>query len=447
MMLRLPLGRLVLVVLAAMPTQLILPREMQAEDKKKAEEATAEPTEVDFDHAKENESRSYIRSIAPGQIIQVNITNTCVEQFSYDLRRIRREAPPIPPAEIERNECPTTEKSIDIVHEEQYGGYIISIKRTSAGPIKVLVGEKTVTLSDVDLVISVPPRRWDYELAGAFTTSWLTDPAFAVETRIPEGSTDGVEKTFVVRDRKAEDDFRLGVAAFVHVFHTQHPHLAATFGIGVNEGSQTTYFTGLSFRFGDAAALTIGRAWGSVKRLPPGTRSDRPVDAGILGNLGSRTDSDWFFALSYKFLKPSAGLQKPFDKVQDPSPGSGQVREDGAEASKTPSASAESSISAPTDLKVAAACTGDKPEVQMSWKPEATAKGYEVVRATKAECESGDLLKVTLVTSAAVISTKDLEVTPNIDYWYAVRSIDQNSRSGKLTGCKKVSVKDCAGPG
>jgi len=279
-----------------------------------------EPARVDFDHAKVNESRSYMRTVAPGEIIVVTITNTCVEKFNYDLRKISAGT-----SEEAAEECTPT-KALEIVHEEKYGGYIIDIQRSVADPVTIEVDGKEVTLNDLEIVISVQPKKWDYELAGAFTTSWLTDPAFGLEMRVPEGSADGVERAFVIRDREAEDEVRLGVGVFAHVFHTSFPHLAGTFGLGINESNQTTYFTGISWRFGEAAALTIGYSWGSVKRLPSGTRFDRPVDAGILGNLGSRTDGDVFFGLSYKFLNPSSALEKPFQEVKDKKAGDAEKK-------------------------------------------------------------------------------------------------------------------------
>lgn len=237
-----------------------------------------------------------------GQVFTVIIENTLPELFIYEVAGIELN-PDAPGGTESRGKLlPPKRKTLFIRHEAKYAGYIVRIKPRP--------GEDTQGLSEVELVISVDTQQWDLDFAGAFTASELSDPVYSLQTR-NEGDE---EATFIVRDREAEDDFKLGIGAFVHLFHTRRPWAALTFGLGINEDNKTTYFIGPSWRWGDKGALTAGVALGSIARLPAGAQENAPTtDTNVLGQLGTRTVPRFFVGFSYAFISDiRSRFEKPF---------------------------------------------------------------------------------------------------------------------------------------
>jgi len=265
--------------------------------------------QIKIDHLKiekDGDKRAQGINVANGQLIEVTVDNTCADDFSYEIEKVPAlPAPALPPA---APGCSPAPHVVSWSHDDKYGGYILHVKKKNSGsPVKANTSTGQSDLHDFDLILGVNPGGVGIATAGGFTISSLTDPAYGVIDR------DG--KKYLVRDRKAEDDTRLGVAAFVHVFANRRPEIAASFGLGINEENKTSYFTGASWRWGDKGALTVGYNWGSVKRLPAGVKPSEtePVaDATVLNNLGSRVGGNWFFALSYGFLEAGKFLKKPF---------------------------------------------------------------------------------------------------------------------------------------
>ena len=134
----------------------------------------------------------------------------------------------------------------------------------SPGPITAKDGEKLVDLNDITLIIAVNNQQFQYEFAGAFSISSLTDPQYATD----KVTADGKDTLVVIRDEEAEDERRLGLGAYIHVFHDKLPWAAATFGLGIASDNKVTYFVGPSVRLGKAMAVTVGPVWGAVTRLP-----------------------------------------------------------------------------------------------------------------------------------------------------------------------------------
>jgi uncharacterized membrane protein YgcG len=395
------------------------------------------PVTIEYDHAGTNKDQAFSVSAADGELILVKIHNTCPDDFTYGVEKIER--PKASPSTAAGTpECKGGDKEVDIVHEARFGGYIVDIKKKVVGaPRAIVLSGKPVELNEVKLVINVAQRKWNYEIAGAFTTSLLTDPKFGIVTR--KDPADNMDKSFVVRDRGTEDKARLGVGAFIHLYHTNLPWLAGTFGLGINQSNKTTYFTGLSYRFSDTAAATVGYSWGSVDRLPPGTDTSKPVSANLLSNLGSQVKGDWFFGISYKFINPGDRFEKPFQEVPSQNTGSSSSGSGsaGSGAGAGSGTSTGGGAGSPTGSALPSpkllSLTGTCDSVTLTWTK--VAQSYRLYRGANS---CGELQP--LAQEVADSPYKDQPLAPNTTYAYQVQSI--GNRPGGLSECKTV-VTQC----
>jgi len=201
--------------------------------------------------------------------------------------------------------------------------------KTDAGTAirKALIEEKKVMdLRPVELSVFVTTEEWEVQFAGGFTAGWATDPQYAIETfKVKDAAGNETDARYVVEDEEAQDDVRLGVGAFITAFRTSGllAHVAPTFGIGINNGNNATYYAGLSLRASDRAHLTAGWQWTPVSRLPNGVSAiagtepapgDQPVDASfnLPSPLPTRTQGGFFLAFSFSFLGSDA--RKSFEE-------------------------------------------------------------------------------------------------------------------------------------
>lgn len=253
--------------------------------------------------------------------------------------------------------CAAEVNAINISHQAKYGAYLLDVKRktgpsapfegvarvfdpkskvnlvdefvakaktdvaaaiaaNSDSPCASLFGKSLETIAsnskhlkkvdNASLIVSVDDRGWTFGIAGAFTGSTVVNPQFALVDD-PDSETEGDQ--IILRDRGAEDDVGLGVAAMIHLYNPDLKgvlsKIALTFGLGVREGNSVSYFVGPSWRFGKQGFATIGVNFASVDRLPAGQRSgSAPQSENVLNNLGSRTETGAFLSLSYSFLSP-----------------------------------------------------------------------------------------------------------------------------------------------
>jgi hypothetical protein len=169
---------------------------------------------------------------------------------------------------------------------------------------------KSVTaqeLKSTAVIVSIDRTGINIDLAGGATVSWLTNPQFALVTRT--SGEPPISQQVVVRDRGAEDDYRLGLAGFIHSSHSRFPNVALSLGFGLEEDNTLNYLIGASWRLSSKVFVTAGVNFASVDRLPAGQQLDQPPnDANVLSNLSSRTDSAFFVAFSYSFLSPGQGF-------------------------------------------------------------------------------------------------------------------------------------------
>ena len=102
------------------------------------------------------------------------------------------------------------------------------------------------------------------------------------------------------------------MSAFVTTYHEAFQDLGFTFGLGINEGKQATYYFGGTWRLGKKAGLTGGMAIGTVDRLPTGTQTgDTTTNANLLKELPKRTATALFVAISYSFLGSGDQFKAP----------------------------------------------------------------------------------------------------------------------------------------
>jgi hypothetical protein len=390
---------------------------------------------VKYDHAAINANWQTTVTVQPGDSFKLVVENTCPGEFEFSSEPIKVAPPrPLGPAARTADRCTAGSKELTLVYDNRYSGYFVNIRRKPAGVFTVQVDGKDVTLEEVTLVITFSTSRWDYELAGGFTFSQLTDPEFGLVNRTVEG----VEESFVVRDREAEDDANLGAGAFIHVFHEKLRPLAVTFGLGISEEAAPAYYAGLSWRWDGRGALTLGYNWGEVDRLPAGTSFDEPVDSNLLSSLGSRIDGDWFFGLSYTFLNPGT---KPFTNLLT-------VKE--AKDSKEPSTAREApAAQSPADsppavtnkpVPQAPAWTTGFPKAEgeaarLEWKPVDGVEYYEILRSTGGCDDDQPTVMKRVRQSSYTDSAIDLDVT----YYYALRAVSADGAS-RQSECRELKV-------
>ena len=275
---------------------------------------------VILNHARGFANPSGTIELRKNQHLHVRIEETNADCFTYNAAR----ATPAPGIKAMDASHPDT-VLFDIIHDGKTPAYKISVvKRTGADPAKC-------TLDNREWQIDVTTLEWSIAFAGGFTFDKLTNPVFELEkARRTTGDGDATVEGFrVERSRDAQDSYKLGLAAMMHLYHSDDSVLRVgkenrvhlnwvplSFGLGVSDQSSVRYFVGTSVRAGDKFFLTGGRVFGSVDRLPNGVQEHHfTTDSAALSTLGSRTDRAWFFALSYSILGVDVS---PFKKGFEP---------------------------------------------------------------------------------------------------------------------------------
>lgn len=254
-------------------------------------------------------------SLGNGQVFAIAIVGTDTARFDYSIESIvRAPGKQILEAGTDVNDTLVLRQQ----HDKRYGGYIIHIVARKNNPSKAR--------NPADITIEVKTLEWELEFGGGFTVSGVKDPVYAVvaDTIVDSSGTTpaplGVLR--IKRQKKAEDEQRLGLGSFVHVYTTRLPGLGISFGLGLEQNRAASYYFGPSIRLGGKATLTSGLLWGNVKTLPPGF-SERQIvaDANVINGSGNRTQRSWFVAISYSFIGGAdKALAKPFAD-QPPVPG------------------------------------------------------------------------------------------------------------------------------
>lgn len=280
-----------------------------------ASDAEKAMKEITIYHLREAEDQFRSVELEPGEFLKVKVEYTCAA-FDLDVKAVKRgeysatnDSSPSP--------CvPNHTLTKTITHDANYGGYVVSIARKDGGTGEIPTNISGKTLRPIKVYISVPDDPRNYSFSGGFTVSSLTDPRFEAGAR----SVNNQPEQFIRRNKTAEDEAALGIAGFVHVFHTDllalpayDAQVVATLGIGLDKQSDLSLFVGPSLRLG-AAYFTSGVHLGQVKRLKAGlNEGDTITDANQLSELDKRTDYGWFLSFSYSFIDAGQNaLTKPF---------------------------------------------------------------------------------------------------------------------------------------
>ena len=251
---------------------------------------------VKFDH---KESNTFDHIVAnPGDTIKFTIENTCAEAFSYGVEGVSRAVATVEKNTIQsesiKRECQKTTHVISQTHDQSSSGYYVMVKANGDTTFN------TEGLEDRTFFVVVDTSNWDVDFSGGFTLTDLTTPVF---TTRKQRLMDGTIQDVIYQDRDAEDKYSLGLAGMVHLVHKNYPSWAGTFGLSITESGDTSYMFGPSVRLGDKATLTAGVMAGKVDRLPNGLQvGDVLTDANGLTNLGQKTETGFFLAISYSFM-------------------------------------------------------------------------------------------------------------------------------------------------
>ena len=163
------------------------------------------------------------------------------------------------------------------------------------------------TLRPALLVVQIEEVGWEVTFAGGFSGSTVVDRRFAIRT-----NRDGQD--VLVREREKEDSTSLGLVAFAHIFKENvSPSFALTFGLGLQEKGDASYYLGLTYRFADKAALSAGAVWASRAALPAGAvLGEVPPTENVLGSLDSKIEQGWFVGVSFGLIDVKKVFQKGF---------------------------------------------------------------------------------------------------------------------------------------
>jgi len=288
---------------------------------------------VTIDHKTGVQNPVGLIQVAAGQEFVIRILNTVPECFDYNFEGV---LPPKAMAERAAKAAlpkpePLQEQNVDfnVTHDPQFGSYKITITAKDL-PKDSKLKEQCEALQQKQntFIVTVTTYAWTVGLAGAFTADKLTDPVFSLRAG-KQGDQDGY---FVERNKSAEDSFRLGAAAMIHLYHSDPNRFNGlglskiglnwaplSFGLGIDNGSQVHYFLGTSLKFGDQAFLTAGWVFGPRKRLPDGVH-DFTTDQNALSSLPTKTSSAFFVGISYTFISVSKDTFQNAFKQKTPEP-------------------------------------------------------------------------------------------------------------------------------
>ena len=270
----------------------------------------AEPStpRVTFDHKGPQRTAIHRLALQDGEAFEVVITNTAEACFDYSVSRVvGKRAPQLTGGLVLRP------KVLTLVHDKRYGGYIVSIQRSSTDDDDECAQAPAASLENSSVIISVETPSWELAVSGGFTVNGLTNPVY--------GSVkNDAGQDIVVEDLDARDDASLGVASLLHVYHQSQPPWVPSlgFGLGINEASKPAYYIGAFWRLGRVAMIGGGAVIGSVARLPVGVEVGGELsDPNLLANLPTRVETQWFVAISFSFLGGREPFEKPFAPPQE----------------------------------------------------------------------------------------------------------------------------------
>ena len=263
------------------------------------QETTTARQVVNFNH-RDGREAAHTLYLKNGEIFTIAIHDTCETQFSYEVRSILREQPPPVQATHFPKASVLATKTVDIVHNDTYGGYLVNvIESTDPPPITCVDDDDALvtTLASATFIVNTPRRDWAVAFSGGFTISGLTNHIYFTNK---EGALE--------MDTENRDDAKPGIATFVHMYNERWKWpVAPMFGLGIRDNNQTEYYFGGGVRMGDKATVNGGIVFGPMSRqLPTGMQSVSNAES--VKNLPTKVSLSWFFGISYSFIAPMFGL-------------------------------------------------------------------------------------------------------------------------------------------
>jgi len=303
-----------------------------------------------IDHYGDNGKTTVVHASA-GDVVDVEIINTCSEQFDYEvvgvpLREASKPGYNLSDYAAQMGACiQTLNPKLRIIYSPEFGIYRVKAKiKPGLTPSKILISKdkgqpftnrileeewekikdtckdaagnitdqcahdkreaiikenvsvSAVPLQELMFDIQFIEQKWRYDFAGGFTVSGLHDEKFAI---------DSAGK--VAQAKNEESKVSLGLAAMIHTYHdglcgNGVCWVPLSFGLGINDDSKVNYFAGTSARLGPKAFLTVGANFGTVKTLPNGLKVGDTADANTLNNQKDKVDVALFVSFSYTFL-------------------------------------------------------------------------------------------------------------------------------------------------
>ena len=232
-----------------------------------------------FDHRDGPALMSRTLDLRDGQEFLIRITNTCAEEFEYQVLGRQSQRPSRPQMAysraLESGLPPLSDVELDIRHDAADGGYLVEITRPVRGETQSVtcVDDSRRQVSDLlpkRMVINVRATGWEISVSAGFSLSNLKD----------EACGEGKPKCSHARP---------GLVTYFHVHHSSRlPWLAVVFGTGLSDG-RPEYYSGLGLRLGDVATLNAGLVVGAVERA-------------TAKNLDPRFKGTWFFGASYRLF-------------------------------------------------------------------------------------------------------------------------------------------------
>jgi hypothetical protein len=245
----------------------------------------------------------------PGENVHIQVRNTNTSCFSFNTT-----VAPTQPAVPANAATVPMDQTIDF--NVRYDGTPTTIT-IAAYPNPGAVGCPTLASrapggDPGPWLIHVATDGWDLAFSGAFTTDKLTDPNYTlVPGTKPSPTAGGTPTSGFIVTKNEGDQYRLGSAAMVHLYHTDPDPLGRagitwapiSFGLGVGDASHVRYYVGSGVRFDKKLFLTAGAVFGSRKSLPAGlTNGAFTTDQNALSTMGSHTARAMFFSISYSFV-------------------------------------------------------------------------------------------------------------------------------------------------
>lgn len=258
---------------------------------------------ITYDHSQCSASRPDGRTCNPsvrlaledGEILRVMVVESYPELYTYEIAGVVIPQPEEsdPGAQnfgiwnITTDQPTKVPFRLSALHSNDFGAYEVRIRVKTTLPDDTFPGDATLTIRTV-------PSEWNLDFGGGFVASGLTSKAYGL-------SDDTDPKIVEEPDKKSEG--LASIASFLHVWHTQEPWAAITFGLGLDQDRGREYYFGPSLRLGDKATLTGGVVLGNVRRLPAGaTEGQVARDPNVLESLGEKSVYRLFLGMSYSFL-------------------------------------------------------------------------------------------------------------------------------------------------